>query len=408
MKGCDCPDEPLMRIEDALEQMLARLPPLPSSETVQLAGAAGRVLADTLYSPVDVPAWDNSAMDGYALRAADWRAGIPLPLAGRVAAGEVAGALPPEHAVRIFTGAPLPAGADTVIAQEDCRVTDGQLWVESVGTGSHVRRRGEEMREGDLLLCAGTRLRPVDIGLLASRGIACVPVYKRLRVALVSSGDELREPGETLGPGQIHNANQPLLQALLTGWGCAIVSAEKLPDQAETTRIRLAELAGQADLVITSGGVSVGEEDHIKHAVRELGRLHLWRLAIQPGKPLAFGEVGGTPWIGLPGNPVAALITALMVARPWVWAAMGRTQKMPQPIVLPAGFDWHRPRPRRQFLRASLTGGAEGSVVMLHAQQGSAMLAAASWADGLVDIDPHGTFDAGAPVRFWPLSDLMH
>ncbi len=408
MKDCGCSGDSLMPIEQAIAQMLEHLPPALSTESVELGAGMGRVLAETLYSPIDVPAWDNSAMDGYALRASDWQPGQALPLAGRVAAGEAAGALAAGHAVRILTGAPLPLGADTVVAQEDCFVTDGEVRIESLKMGSHVRHRGEEMREGDPLLAAGTALRPMDVALLASRGIGCVTVYHKLRVGLVSSGDELRAPGEPLAPGQIHDANHPMLRALLDGWGCEVIDGGTLPDRFDVTRQALADLAGMADVLFSSGGVSVGDEDHLKHAVRELGSLHVWRLAIQPGKPLAFGVVNGTPWIGLPGNPVAALVTALMVARPWMWRAMGRTQRAPQPIILPAGFDWQRPRPRQQFLRACLAGGPDGSIAVLHEQQGSAMLAGASWAQGLVDIEPQRVFEVGAPVRYWPFAELLY
>lgn len=408
MSGCDCAGHGLMPIEEALAKMLERVPSALPTETVALDAAEGRVLAETLHSPIDVPAWDNSAMDGYALCAADWQPGQALPLAGRVAAGEGGGSLERGHAVRIFTGAPLPAGADTVVAQEDCSVEAALLHVEMLAQGSHVRRRGEEMREGDTLLGAGTRLRPMDIGLLASRGFGAVQVHRPLRVGLVSSGNELCSAGESLLPGQIYNANHPMLRALLAGWGCQVVDAGTLPDRLDITRQALADLATAADVIISSGGVSVGEEDHLKQAVREQGSLHVWRLAIQPGKPLAFGEVNATPWIGLPGNPVAALVTALMVARPWVWAAMGRTGRPAQPIIVPAGFAWHRPRPRQQFLRACLSTGEHGSVAVLHEQQGSAMLAGASWAQGLIDIEPHRVFDAGAPVRYWAFSELLY
>lgn len=408
MSGCDCSDEPLMPLEVALQRMLERLPAPMNCEAVALGAARGRVLAQTLYAPGDMPPWDNSAMDGYALRAADWQSGTGLPLHGRIAAGQVGERLESGCAARIFTGAPLPPGADTVVAQEDCRLSEGSVFIDALTPGSHVRRRGEESREGDLLLAAGTLLRPTEIGLLASRGTGALEVFRRLRVALVSTGDELREPGEPLAPGQIHNANRPMLRALLEGWGCAVIDGGTLPDRHDITRRRLSELAGQVDVVITSGGVSVGEEDHVRNVVSELGSLQLWRLAIQPGKPLAFGEIGGTTWIGLPGNPVASLVTALMVARPWLWQAMGRSQRPAQPIILPSGFSWPRARVRTQFLRACLACGPDGSLAVLHGQQGSAQLAALSWAEGLVEIEADRSFESGAPVRYWPLADLLN
>lgn len=408
MTGCDCPDEPLLSAEVAIERMLGHLAGMPATESIGLCAAPGRILAETLHSAVNVPPWDNSAMDGYALCAASWRVGVGMPLAGRVAAGQAGGTLQPGHAARIFTGAPLPEGADTVVPQEDCRVEEGLLYMETLRPGWHVRRRGEETRAGDLLLPAGTLLGSTDIGLLASRGVGRVEVFRRLRIGLASSGDELREPGEALGPGQIHNANRPMLAALFAGWGCEVVDAGTIADRRDATLAKLAELAPRVDLIITTGGVSVGEEDHIRHAVAELGSLHMWRLAIQPGKPLAFGDVAGTTWIGLPGNPVAAFITALMVARPFLWQAMGRTQRLGHPLLVTAGFDWPRSRKRTQFLRARLARSGVASRAVLHDQQGSAQLAALAWAEGLVEIECGRSFEAGERIRYWPLAELLH
>ena len=375
-----------------------------------LADALGRVLAEDLLAPSDVPAWDNSAMDGYALRARDLPIeGGFLPLAGRIAAGD-SGLTPlaPGQAVRIFTGAPLPPGADTVVAQEDCRVEGSGVWLPAAKQGAHVRQRGEELTNGSLLLSAGQRLRPQEIGLLASMGFAQVAVYRPLRVGLLSSGDELREPGEVLQPGQIYNANRFTLGAVLRSLGMQVHDYEVMADDLAASRDALSLAASEWDMLLTSGGVSVGEEDHLKQAIRELGELHLWRLAIQPGKPLAFGEVGGKPWLGLPGNPAAALITALIVARPFLLRAQGCVEVLPKALPLPAAFSWTQPRPRRQYLRARLQADASGQLqVHLHPRQGSAMLSSACWSDGLAVIEIGQTLQAGEAVSYLSFAELL-
>ncbi|MFN3579642.1 MAG: gephyrin-like molybdotransferase Glp [Pseudomonas sp.] len=396
-------------VDEAIARLLAQAPTPPPIEWVALDAASGRILAEAQFARLDSPAWDNSAMDGYALRASDLPAeGGWLPLAGRIAAGEAAAALMAGHAVRLFTGAPLPALADTVVAQEDVQLQAGGVQLPPVRVGQHVRKRAEESSAGALLLATGRRLRAQDLGLLASQGIDQLPVYRPLRVALLSSGDELREPGQPLAPGQIYNANQHTLANLLQGWGCYLSEIRVMPDSLSQTCEQLLAAAANADVLISSGGVSVGEEDHLKAAVQQLGRLDLWQLAIQPGKPLAFGEVAGTPWIGLPGNPVAVWITTLIVARPWLLKAQGRDEPAPTAWLMPAAFDWPKAKPRRQFLRARVQADASGQQIILHPQQGSAMLAAASWADGLADIGADATLGHGDPVRYWPLSELLY
>jgi molybdopterin molybdotransferase len=410
VSGCGCDGSNLHPVDEVIEHLLSRAPRPPKVEQVALADALGRVLAEDLLAPSDVPAWDNSAMDGYALRARDLPIeGGFLPLAGRIAAGD-SGLTPlaPGQAVRIFTGAPLPPGADTVVAQEDCRVEGSGVWLPAAKQGAHVRQRGEELTNGSLLLSAGQRLRPQEIGLLASMGFAQVAVYRPLRVGLLSSGDELREPGEALQPGQIYNANRFTLGAVLHSLGMQVHDYEVMADDLAASRDALSLAASEWDMLLTSGGVSVGEEDHLKQAIRELGELHLWRLAIQPGKPLAFGEVGGKPWLGLPGNPAAALITALIVARPFLLRAQGRVEVLPKALPLPAAFSWTQPRPRRQYLRARLQADASGQLqVHLHPRQGSAMLSSACWSDGLAVIEIGQTLQAGEAVSYLSFAELL-
>jgi len=405
-----CDSGQLMPVDEAIEQLLAQAPPAPPTEVIPLGQAAGRVIAEELFSPLDLPCWDNSAMDGYALRAADVpEQGGYLVLAGRIAAGHSSDELlQAGQTVRIFTGAPLPPGADSVVPQERCRVYGQRIWCPPLRLGEHVRKRGEEMQRGQRLLRVGQRLRAQEVGLLASAGIPWVKVYRPLRVCLLSSGDELREPGESLAPGQIYNSNRHLVTALLRGWGVEVLDYGVMADALAASRDALILASSECDLLLTTGGVSVGEEDHLKQAIQELGRVDFWRLAIQPGKPLAFGEVAGKPWIGLPGNPSAALITALVVVRPFLLRAQGVERVLPVPVQVPAGFEWPTPNKRRQYLRARLSPGADGQLrAVLHPQQSSAMLAAACWADGLVIVEREQQVPKGAAVPFLSFADFQ-
>ncbi len=409
MSACGCSGAGLRPVDEAIAALMEFVPMAPPTVRVDLENALGRVLAEDVRAPLDLPLWDNSAMDGYALRSADMGlSGARLKIAGYIAAGDAAQVeLQPGEAMRIFTGAPLPPGADSVIAQEDCQVDGDWLQVPVVAHGSHVRRRGEELCQGDALLGIGKKLRAQDIGLLASVGLDRVNVYRPLRVCLLSSGDELREPGEPLAPGQIYNANRFSIGALLRGWGMEVHDYGVLADTLAASRDALSLAASEWDVLITSGGVSVGDRDYLKQAIQELGELHLWKLKMQPGKPLAFGSIAGKPWIGLPGNPAAALVTALVVARPFLWHAQGRTDVEMLPVTLPAGFDWPAPNSRRQYLRARLELDEAGVArIRPHPQQGSAMLRAASWADGLAVVEAGRTLRMGEPVPFLSFSEL--
>lgn len=405
MNPCDSGD--LLPVEEAIEQLLAQAPPPPPTEVIALAEALGRVTAEEVFSPIDLPGWDNSAMDGYALRAFDVpEQGGYLEVAGRIAAGHSCDVpLLPGQTVRIFTGAPLPPGADTVVPQERCRVYGQRIWCPPVRLGEHVRKRGEELQRGQRVLSAGKRLRAQEIGLLAASGIPRVKVYRPLRVCLLSSGDELREPGESLAPGQIYNSNRYLVAALLRGWGVEVHDYGVMVDALAASRDALVLASSECDVLLTTGGVSVGEEDHLKQAIQALGKIEFWRLAIQPGKPLAFGQVAGKPWIGLPGNPTAALVTALIMVRPFLLRAQGAERVLPVPINVPAAFEWLKPNKRRQYLRARLSPGSDGQLrAILHPQQSSAMLVAACWADGLVIVEREQQVLKGAAVPFLPFT----
>ncbi|NHC05490.1 molybdopterin molybdotransferase MoeA [Azonexus fungiphilus] len=401
----------MLSYEQALEQLLAAARPVAEVRHVPLTAAAGRVLAQAQMSTVDVPPLDNSAMDGYAVRLGDLpQAGVTLPVSQRIPAGSVGSELQPGSAARIFTGAPVPAGADAVIMQERCDAGDGVVTLNHLPRpGENIRRRGEDIAAGSEILPAGIRLRAQEIGLAAAAGLPELPVYRRLRVGVFFTGDELVQPGEPLPPGAIYNSNRYALRALLEGLGCEVRDLGSVPDRLDATRDALRRAAADNDLIVTSGGVSVGEEDHVKPAVEAEGRLDMWKIAIKPGKPLAFGEVrkpdGGKAWfIGLPGNPVSAMVTFMIMVRPFVLRLQGVVAVQPKRLPLAADFSWPRPDSRREFLRARLT--ADGRVE-LHPNQGAGVLSSLCWSEGLVDNPPGGAVAPGDIVHYIPFSELL-
>ncbi len=410
--GCDLADKSraLMSLEAALASMLARAKPLQGQTLVPLADALDRVLAEPVGSPINVPPWNNSAMDGYALRAVDAaEPGVRLPVSQRIPAGQYGGPLEPGTAARIFTGAPVPEGADSVVIQEVCRAENGEVVVDAqAGVGANIRLAGEDIRQGDEIIAAGTRLQPQHLGLCASVGLARIAVRPRLRVAVFSSGDELAQPGEPLGPGQIYNSNYSTLASLVQSLGCEVVPMDIVEDKLESTKQALSEAAGKADLVIASGGVSVGEEDHIKPAVEQLGSLDLWKIAIRPGKPLAFGHIGATPFIGTPGNPVSAFVTFCLFARPFIRRMQGIEQVDAAPLRVRADFDWPKPDKRREFARARLHRDEQGqSWAGVYPSRSSGVLSSVTWANGLVVIPEGQSLKKGDAVDFIPFSELL-
>jgi molybdopterin molybdotransferase len=395
----------LMPVEAALERLLemADATRILDRERLPLAEVQGRVLADDLLSTLDLPPWPNSAMDGYALRMADWT-GVPLVVSQKIFAGQAPAPLKPGTCARIFTGAPVPAGADCVEMQENAEVQPDErvTFSEAMTAGQNIRPQGQETTVGELILPAGTRLGPIEQGLAASLGCAELEVVRKIRVAVLSTGDELIEPGQALGPGQIYNSNRVLLCSWLQQLGCEVIDAGILPDDLATTRERLGGLKN-VDLILSTGGVSVGEADFLGIALREEGELSLWKLAIKPGKPLTFGHFRGVPVIGLPGNPASTLVTFALLARPYLLRRLGVKDVEPLKVQVPCGFDWPVSGNRREYLRGRLENGR----AIIYKNQSSGVLRSAAWADGLVEVLEGRTLVAGDSVSFIPLSEVL-
>ena len=436
----------LMSLEQALEQLLGAARPLAGQQSVATLEADGRVLAQDIRSALDVPGFDNSSMDGYAVSSAEVAAAIAagqaLPVSQRIPAGHFGPALQPGSVARIFTGAPVPAGADAVQMQEEAEVlADGAVrLLQAPVAGQFIRRRGEDIRQGQVVLVAGTRLGPAELGLAASLGLAELPLRPRPRVALFSTGDELVMPGEVapeaMAPGAIYNSNRYFLAVLLKRLGCEVSDLGIVPDRREATLDALRAAAESHDLIVTSGGVSVGEEDHVKPAVQQLGGLDLWQIAIKPGKPFAHGWIaragqagqaaepgnagrtgdraGRCHFVGLPGNPVSSFVTFLLLVRPLLQRLQGSSaglgiapaaaDGLPPAISLPAHFDWPRADRRREFLRVrrNAAGGLD-----LFPNQSSGVLTSVAWCDGLVDLPAGRTIARGDSVPFIPMAALL-
>ncbi len=405
--------KPLMPVQEALDFLLDAARPVTEVELVPTLEANGRVLAEDQASKLDVPSADNTQMDGYAVRAADCAGGSArLKVAQRIPAGQVGSFLEPGTAARIFTGALIPEGADAVVMQEQCELDGDVVTVKHAPqSGEWIRRQGEDVRAGSVILPAGTRLRSQELGLAASVGLAELPVRRRLRVAVFFTGDELAMPGEPLKPGAIYNSNRFTLRGLLENFGCEFTDYGIVPDSLQATRDTLRAAAGQHDLIITSGGVSVGEEDHIKPAVEAEGRLNMWQIAVKPGKPLAFGEVnradgGSAFFLGLPGNPVSSFVTFLLFVRPFLLRLQGVSGEVaPKAVTMRADFDWPKPDRRNEFLRARIN---DAGGLALFPNQGSGVLTSTVWADGLIDCPPGQAIARGDMVRFIPFASLQH
>lgn len=407
--GCDSHQSALKPMQEALDYLLAQVKPLSETEQVSLTEALGRVLAEPVRSQVDVPPWDNSAMDGYAVNTRDLEDTQTLRIAQRIPAGSAGKPLEPGTAARIFTGAPVPEGADAVVMQEVCEADDEDLRIlELPKPGANIRRAGEDILQGEEVLARGIRLQPQQLGLAASVGVAELSVYRRLKVAIFSSGDELVMPGGELGPGQIYNSNGFTLRGLVERLGCEVIELGMVEDTLDATCDALERGAREADLILASGGVSVGEEDHVKPAVEQLGSLDLWKVAIRPGKPLAFGHVAQTPFIGAPGNPVSLFVTVMVFARPFLLRMQGVEQDyLPTPLQATAAFEKGDHDKRQEYARGRLEIDDEGrAVVRLYANRSSGVLSSVAWANGLAVLPPSTAVTPGDSIEFIPFSEL--
>ena len=407
--ACYRPD--LVSVEQARTFILQRARPVTEFVPVYLPQSLGRVLACDVHSPIDVPEYANSAMDGYALRSRDVpeSAQVALEVKQRIAAGELGEPLGPGESARIFTGAPLPDGADTVVMQEQCERRGDQVLVRGpVTAGDNIRPRGNDIRSGSRILTRGTRIRPQEMGLMASVGLARVDVIRRLRVAIFSSGDELVAPGLPLPPGSIYNSNRYTLTGLLEGLGCRIHDLGTVEDTLGATQAALLDAARHADVVVTSGGMSVGEEDHVKAALEAVGRLEMWRIAVKPGKPLAYGRIGSADFLGLPGNPVSTLVTFCLFVRPFLLRRLGVRDVLPRAFRVRSDFEWLRPAERRELVRARLEPKEDGTLVaVIYPKQGSDVMMSTTWSEGLIDIPAGTVVRRGDSMQYYSFVELL-
>jgi molybdopterin molybdotransferase len=409
---CFATGDRLMPIEEALALITERVSCVVEPETVALFEADGRVLAEPVEAGVNLPPFDNSAVDGYAIRFDDLAPedSTILPVVGRIAAGGRAETFAAGQTVRIFTGAPMPPGFDTVFMQEDVVLEEpGRARLpHGLKRGANRRLAGEDMGSGTIALAAGRRLRPADLALLGALGLQQVPVRRRLRVALFSTGDEVARPGTSLQPGQLYDANRPMLAAMLRRAACEVHDLGIVRDRRNAVRDALSRAAGRHDLILTSGGVSTGEEDHVRAAVDDAGALTFWRIGIKPGRPVAMGIVGGTPFMGLPGNPVAAFVTFAFLGRALVARLSGETFEPPAPIQVAAGFAYRKKEGRREYVRARLIRGEDGSLrAEKHPREGAGVITSLTETDGLVEIREDVTRIApGDSVGFYPYATL--
>lgn len=408
---CYNPSEKMLTADEAIDFLLQRVNPITETESVDLFSARNRVLASPIRSSVNVPPADNSAMDGYVIRLSDLNTNdeTTLRVSQRIPAGTVGEVLEQGTAARIFTGAPIPEGADAVVMQERCEQDGDNVTIRAdVKLGDHIRKAGEDIQSGTVVLEAGKRLLPQDVGLIASVGIATVDVVRRPRVAIFSTGDELVAPGDKLGPGQIYNSNRFILTGLLQILGCEIIDLGNVPDLMDATREALQSAAKNADLIMTTGGVSVGEEDYVKAAIDELGSVDMWKVAMKPGKPVAFGQLGDAAFLGLPGNPVSVFATFCLFARPFILRLQGINDVLPRRMQVTADFDWPHAGPRREFVRARVQTNDQGvTLATLYPSQGSGVLTSTVWANGLVEIAEHVTVKKGDSVTWLDFSELL-
>ena len=407
-----CYPDGMISVDQARAFILDRARVVCETEVVDVAESLGRVLANGHVSPIDVPGYANSAMDGYAVRSEDFKdkGEVRLKITQRITAGVLGGSIGSGEAARIFTGAPIPVGADAVVMQERCAVDgDFVLIPGPVPAGDSIRPRGNDIVAGREVLPRGLRMRPQEMGLAASVGLDRLSVIRRLKVAIFSTGDELVKPGEPLPEGKIYNSNRYTLKGLLTALGCEILDLGMVEDRLDATQTALKEAAARADVIVTSGGVSVGEEDHVRAAVESTGHIELWRVAVKPGKPLAYGRIGETDFLGLPGNPVSTLVTFCLFVRPFLLKRQGAADVLPKSYPVRAAFEWRKAAKRREFARARLTR-EDGQLpaAEIYAKQGSDVLTSTVWAEGVVEIPEGVKIQPGDTILYYSFADLLY
>jgi len=412
--NCDSPvfNQSLMGVDEALEFLLDASVTTEKKESVSLDDSLGRILACDIHSTINVPGFDNSAMDGYAIALSDnqlLQNNLSFDIVDRIPAGSTGNALNEGCAARIFTGAPIPKGANTVIMQEECEVSgDGtQITIaRAIKLNENIRPTGNDIVEDDVILSSGKQIQPQDISLASSVGVGEIIVYKKIKVGVFFTGDELVEPGTPLSSGKIYNSNRYALVALLRQVGCEVINLGNIEDKFSATCDALEALESQCDLIMTTGGVSVGEEDHVKPAVESLGELNLWKIRMKPGKPLAYGKVKQTPFIGLPGNPVSSFVTFCIFSLPFIKKMQGNNNYQSKIIKVKADFECKRAKPRLEYARARIDYSESTPVATLYPKQGSDVMSSIVWADGLVEIPENKTFEAGELLNYYPLSEL--
>lgn len=412
--NCDSPvfNQSLMSVDEALEFLLDASVTTEKKESVSLDNSLSRILAFDIHSTINVPGFDNSAMDGYAIALSDnqlLQNNLSFDIVDRIPAGSTGNELNKGCAARIFTGAPIPKGANTVIMQEECEVSEDGVQItiaRAIKLNENIRPTGNDIVEDDVILSSGKQIQPQDISLASSVGVGELIVYKKIKVGVFFTGDELVEPGTPLSSGKIYNSNRYALVALLRQVGCEVINLGNIKDKFSATCEALKTLESQCDLIMTTGGVSVGEEDHVKPAVESLGEINLWKIRMKPGKPLAYGKVKQTPFIGLPGNPVSSFVTFCIFSLPFIKKMQGNNNYQSKIIKVKANFECKRAKPRREYARARIDHSENTPVANLYPQQGSDVMSSIVWADGLVEIPENRTFEAGELLNYYPLSEL--
>ena len=412
--NCDSPvfNQSLLSADEALEFLLDVSTATEKKESVSLDNSLSRILASDIHSTINVPGFDNSAMDGYAIALNDnqlLEKNLSFDIVDRIPAGSTGNELSKGCAARIFTGAPIPKGANTVIMQEECEVSEDGTQItitRAIKLNENIRPTGNDILENDVILSSGKQIQPQDISLASSVGVGELTVYKKIKVGVFFTGDELVEPGIPLSSGQIYNSNRYALVALLEQVGCEVINLGNIEDKFSATCDALESLGSQCDLIMTTGGVSVGEEDHVKPAVESLGEINLWKIRMKPGKPLAYGKVKQTPFIGLPGNPVSSFVTFCIFSLPFIKKMQGNNNYQSKIIKVKANFECKRAKPRREYARARIDHSESTPVANLYPKQGSDVMSSIVWADGLVEIPENKTVELGELLNYYPLSEL--